>query len=122
MLPKITVVDRPDGTWLLAAAKVGDGEDETRVTAALDERLDVFAADLPEPLTGPFEVTSGDVVADDQRYLSLVDDAADAIAEDEFRKVVLARVHEEDIVDPIDVLHRLRTSLPELRGVLRCGR
>lgn len=108
VLPKITVVDRPDGTWLLAAAKVGDGEDETRVTTALDERLDVFAADLPEPLTGPFEVTSGDVVADDQRYLSLVDDAADAIADDEFRKVVLARIHEEDIVDPIDVLHRLR--------------
>lgn len=108
VLPEITVVDRPDGTWLLAAAKVGDGEDEARVTAALDKRLDVFAADLPAPLTGSFEVAAGEVVADDQSYLNLVDDASQAIADEEFRKVVLARIHEEAVVDPIDVLHRLR--------------
>lgn len=108
VLPEITVVDRADGTWLLAAAKVGDGEDEKRVADALDERLDVFAADLPAPLTGPFEVPAGEVVADDPRYLNLVNDAAAAIADGEFRKVVLARVHEEAVVDPVDVLHRLR--------------
>ena len=108
VLPELTVVDRADGTWLLAAAKVSDGQDETSVSGALDERLDAFAAEVPEPLAGPFEVAAGEVVADDQSYLNLVDDAADAIAHDQFRKVVLARVHEEGDVDPIDVLHRLR--------------
>ncbi|MDE0607513.1 MAG: isochorismate synthase [Acidimicrobiaceae bacterium] len=108
VLPAITVVDRTDGTWLLAAAKVGDGEDEARATAALDERLDVFAEDLPAPLTSPFEVAAGEVAADDQHYLSRIGDALEAIADDEFRKVVLARIHEEAVVDPIDVLHRLR--------------
>ena len=108
VLPAITVVDRSDGTWLLAAAKVGDGEDVERVIAAVDERLDLFAADLPTPLSGPFEVAAGEVVADDKRYLDCIADAVEAIADDEFRKVVLARVHEEAAVDPIDVLHRLR--------------
>ncbi len=108
VLPELTVVDRADGTWLLAAATIGDGQDEAAATAALDERLDDFAADLPTPLTGSFDVDPGEVVADDQRYLSLVDDALCAIADDEFRKVVLARVHEKGDVDAIDVLHRLR--------------
>ena len=108
VLPEITVLDRADGTWLLAAAKVGEGEDEASASAALDERLDAFAADLPTPLSSPFEVAAGEVVADDPSYLSLVDDAVSAISRDEFRKVVLARVHEESNVDPIDVLHRLR--------------
>ena len=108
VLPELTVVDRTDGTWLLAAAKVSDGQDEASVTTALDERLDAFAADLPAPFTGPFEVAPGEVDADDQSYLSLVDDALCVIAHDEFRKVVLARVHEKGDVDAIDVLHRLR--------------
>ena len=108
VLPEITVVDRTDGTWLLAAARVRDDEDEANAIASLDERLDAFAADLPTPLTSPFEVAAGEVVADDQSYLSLVDDAVSAITANEFRKVVLARVHEEGNVDPIDVLHRLR--------------
>ena len=108
VLPELTVVDRADGTWLLAAAKVSDGQDEASVTTALDERLDAFAAEVPVPLTGPFEVAPGEVDADDQSYLSLVDDALCVIAHDEFRKVVLARVHEKGDVDAIDVLHRLR--------------
>ena len=108
VLPEITVVDRADGTWLLAAAKVGDGEEEATATIALDERLDAFAASLPLPLSSPFEVAAGEVTSEDQNYLSLVDDAVSAIARHEFRKIVLARVHEEGNVDPIDVLHRLR--------------
>ncbi len=108
VLPEITVVDRADGTWLLASAKVGDGEDEARVSAVLDRRLDAFAADFPAPLRGPVEAAAGEVAADDQRYLSLVDDALCVIADDEFRKVVLARVHQKGDVDAIDVLHRLR--------------
>ncbi len=112
VLPELTVVDRADGTWLLAAATVGDGQDQAAATAALDERLDAFAADLPMPLTGPFEAAPGEVDADDRSYLSLVDEALDAIADSEFRKVVLARVHERGDVDPIDVLHRLRHRYP----------
>ena len=108
VLPELTVVDRADGTWLLAAATVGDGQDEAAATAALDERLDAFAADLPAPLTGPFEAEPGEIEADDRSYLNLVDEALCAIADNEFRKVVLARVHERGDVDPIDVLHRLR--------------
>ncbi len=108
VLPELTVVDRADGTWLLAAATVGDGQDEAAATAALDERLDAFAADLPTPLTGPFEAEPGEIEADDRSYLSLVYEALCAIADNEFRKVVLARVHERGDVDPIDVLHRLR--------------
>ncbi len=108
VLPELTVVDRDDGTWLLAAATVGDGQDEAAATAALDERLDAFAADLPTPLTGPFEAEPGEIDADDRSYLNLVDEALCAIADNEFRKVVLARVHERGDVDPTDVLHRLR--------------
>ena len=112
VLPELTVVDRADGTWLLAAAIVGDGQDQAAATAALDARLDAFAADLPMPLTGPFEAAPGAVDADDSRYLKLVDEALGAIADSEFRKVVLARVHERGDVDPIDVLHRLRHRYP----------
>ena len=108
VLPELTVVDRADGTWLLAAATVGDGQDEAAATAALDERLDTFAADLPAPLTGPFEAEPGKIEADDRSYLNLVEEALSAIADNEFRKVVLARVHKRGDVDPIDVLHRLR--------------
>lgn len=112
VLPELTVVDRADGTWLLAAATVGDGQDQAAATAALDERLDAFAADPPTALTGPVEVSPGEVDAADSRYLKLVDEALGAIADDEFRKVVLARGYERGDVDPIDVLHRLRHRYP----------
>ena len=112
VLPELTVVDRADGAWLLAAATVGDGQDRAAATAALDARLDAFAADPPMPLTGPFEVAPGAVDDADRRYLKLVEEALGAIADSEFRKVVPARVQERGDVDPIDVLHRLRHRYP----------
>lgn len=112
VLPELTVVDRADGSWLLAAATVGAGQDEAAATAALGERLDAFAADPPTALAGPFEAPSGAADSDDRRYRPLVDEAIAAIAEDAFRKVVPARTHERADVDPIDVLHRLRHRYP----------
>ena len=112
VLPELTVVDRADGTWLLAAATVDDGQDEAAAAAALEQCLDAFAAEVPEPLTGPFEAAPGKVDADDRAYLELVDEALGAIADNEFRKVVPARVQERGDVDPIDVLHRLRHRYP----------
>lgn len=108
VLPEITLIDRADASWLLAAAKVGDSEDSAATTAALEERLEDFVASLPSPWAGPVEVGSGAVVAEDCRYLGLVGDALAAISNDEFHKVVLARTHQQSEVDPAEVLHRLR--------------
>ena len=39
VLPELTVIDRPDGTWVQRAARVGPGGDEPAAVAALDREL-----------------------------------------------------------------------------------
>ncbi len=108
VLPEFTIVDRDDGTWVLAAAKVEDGQDRNVACAAIDRRLSSFLKVLPEPIERPFTVTAGPALAEDQKYLALVDEAIKAIVAKKLQKVVLARTHQSTAVDPIDVLHRLR--------------
>ena len=112
VLPEITVVNRVDGTWVLAATKIEGSDDERAAIASLDDRLDRFAASAPPPLPDPGEVIAGEVVAVDAAYEALVADAVRAIGRDDLGKVVLARVHRRGVVDPVDVLHRLRHRYP----------
>ena len=39
VLPELTVIDRPDGTWVLKAARIGPDGDESAAVAALDREL-----------------------------------------------------------------------------------
>ena len=39
VLPELTVIDRPDGTWALKAARIGPDGDESAAVAALDREL-----------------------------------------------------------------------------------
>ena len=48
VLPELTVIDRPDGTWVQAATRVGPDGDEAAAEAELEERLACFSV---EPLT-----------------------------------------------------------------------
>ena len=47
VLPELTVIDRPDGTWVQAATRVGPDGDEAAAEAELEERLASFSV---EPL------------------------------------------------------------------------
>lgn len=108
VLPEFTIVDRDDGTWVLAAAKVGQGQDKDAACTTLDRRLNTFLKALPDAIDRPFTVTAGPALAEDQQYLALVDEAVEAIVAKKLQKVVLARTHTTIAVDPIEVLHRLR--------------
>ncbi|MCY4175909.1 MAG: isochorismate synthase [Acidimicrobiaceae bacterium] len=45
VLPEATVLDRPDGTWLLAAARASSDGDEAAAVVALQQRLDALEAE-----------------------------------------------------------------------------
>ena len=112
ILPEITVIDRIDATWMLAAAEVAPGEDERSAIAALDSRLDEVEAQPPLPFAAGPEIRAGEVVADDRDYADLVADAIRAIGAGEFGKVVLARTCRHGRINPVEVLHRLRFRYP----------
>ena len=130
VLAETTVIDRPDGCWLQAAARVEPGGDEAAVRSDLERRLEQFASQHvpapapPEPAPSPEVAESGvdrtlcDLAAVDDDYLASVDAAVDAIARRAFRKVVLARTVTLDVdlvaspaVMP-EVLKRLADSHP----------
>ncbi len=112
VLPEITVVDRIDATWVLAAARVEPGEDERTAIEALDARLDGATDTAPLPFPAGVEIPAGEALADDTDYVELVAEAVRAIGAGEFGKVVLARTHRQPDVDPVEVLHGLRFRYP----------
>ncbi|MEM7141365.1 MAG: chorismate-binding protein, partial [Actinomycetota bacterium] len=115
ILPELTFVDRLDGSWILAAARVVAGESEEEAIDSLDRRLDAICADLPADLVVDLEFDNGEVSAEGptaRPYESIVADAVEAIAGGDMEKVVLARTHDEVGVDPITVLARLRERYP----------
>ena len=115
ILPELTFVDRPDGSWILAAARVDAGVEDTVAIDALDRRIDAVTADLPPALSVDLDFRDGEVVSKGSgtaTYEALVADAVSAIGAGEFGKVVLARTHEEHDVDPNAIIARLRARYP----------
>jgi isochorismate synthase len=109
ILPELTVIDRPDGAWVLAAAAITG--DEAATVAALDNRLDGFTAEPAAPLVTE-DLPQGEISADDADYEALVAEAVAEIGTGSIDKVVLARVHEGTSVDISLVLRRLRDRYP----------
>ncbi|MYE56494.1 MAG: isochorismate synthase [Acidimicrobiaceae bacterium] len=115
VLPELTIIDHPDGAWVLAATRVGSDGDETAAEAALDQRLTSFQVKLPLPATGdPARPASATIDCDrDDDYAALVADAVAGIHRGEFQKVVLARTVTLDHgLDVAAVLDRLRQRNP----------
>ena len=122
VLPELTVIDRPDGTWVQAATRVGPDGDEAAAEAELDERLASFEVEPLATLTDAVLGQSTDrgradlraVGADtDDDYLTHVASAVAAIARGELQKVVLARTVALDIeLDAVAVLDLLRRRNP----------
>jgi len=115
VLPALTFVDRPDGSWILAAARVDAGAEESSAVDALDRRVDAVIADLPPAVPVDLDFRDGKVSIEGPTaapYETLVADAVTAIAAGEMGKVVLARTHGEGDVDPTAVLARLRARYP----------
>ena len=117
VLPELTVIDRPGGTWLLAATRVGPDGDEAGAAAELERRLDAFESE-PPAVPSADAVTAGAANGDgacdrDDEYLALVTSAVDAIERGELHKVVLARTFALDgELDVVTVLDRLRRRNP----------
>ena len=119
VLPALTVIDRPDGTWVLAATRVGPDGDETAAEAVLDQRLASFEVEpLPDAADPATADPAGSAAAAqdcgrDDGYEALVSGAVDAIGRGEFQKVVLARTIALDGgLDVVTVLDRLRQRNP----------
>lgn len=91
ILPEVTVVDRYDGSWLLAATSLAEGDDETAALDLLEARLEEMAS-APAPATPVVgEIVAGDVVGSDPDYVRIVADAIAEIRLGALDKVVLAR-------------------------------
>ena len=134
VLPELTVIDREDGTWVLAATRVGPDGDEAVAEAALERRLAAFEAEPPPATadTGGCELLQRNAVvgapatADtggwaaasvecdrDDYYEALVSEAVAAVDRGSFHKVVLARTLTLDRgLDVVAVLDRLRQRNP----------
>ncbi len=113
VLPELTVIDREDGTWVLAATRVGPDGDEAAAETALERQLAAFEAE-PPATTGPAGWTAASVECDrDDYYEALVSEAVAAIDRRSFHKVVLARTLTLDrSLDVVAVLDRLRQRNP----------
>ena len=136
VLPELTVIDGPGGTWLLAATRVGADGDEAPAMAELERRLEAFesagpvkgidtaavpasaeSATLSVASRASMEGSPADgdpVAASDDAYNALVTAAVQAIAAGEFQKVVMARTvaldRELDVPAVLDRLRRLNGS------------
>ena len=113
VLPELTVIDREDGTWVLAATRVGPDGDEAAAEAALERQLAAFEAE-PPATADPAGWTAASVEFDrDDYYEALVSEAVAAIDRRAFHKVVLARTLTLDrSLDVVAVLDRLRQRNP----------
>lgn len=81
VLPELTVIDRPDGTWVQKAARVGPDGDESIAVAALDRKLAALdftapAADLDRRLAEP-DLSPVTPVREPSRSFGGVGDRAD---------------------------------------------
>ena len=117
VLPELTVVDRPDGTWIQVATRVGPDGDETAAAARLEQRLDASRSEppaLPQAGAAAAGAVTGDGARDrDDNYLDLVASAVEAIDRDGLHKVVLARTVALDReLDDVTLLARLRHRNP----------
>ena len=117
VLPELTVIDREDGAWVLAATRVGADGDEAAAEAALQRRLAAFEAEPLPAVGGPVDPAgraAAPVECDrDDRYEALVSEAVAAIGRRAFHKVVLARTLTLDRgLDVVAVLDRLRQGNP----------
>ena len=114
VLPQLTVIDREDGTWVLAATRVGPEGDEAAAEAALDKQMAAFDVDPLPPTPDP--ANSAAAAADCERdddYEALVSDAVASIGGGAFDKVVLARTLSLGRgLDAVAVLDRLRRRNP----------
>ena len=110
ILPEVTVVDRPDGSWLLAAAALDEGEDESAALDVLEDLLETMAS-APAP-TRLGEIVRGDATHDDPDYVRLVADAIGDIGSGALDKVVLARVFDRGPIDTPAVLRALAERFP----------
>ena len=120
VLPELTVIDRPDGTWVQKAARIGPSDDESAAVAALDRELAALdftaaAARLDRRLAefGFAGTARPPDSAEDPVYLELVSRAVGAVERGELDKVVCARM----LVlgpgpDPVAVLDALRRRNP----------
>ena len=114
-LPEMTLVDAPDGRWVLAAGRVATDGDVAATEGELHQRIDELIESVDWSWS-PVAAEPGDSVADasvDDCYEDLVGRAISTIATGEIDKVVLARRH--DVAGPIDlgsVLGRLEDIYP----------
>lgn len=81
VLPELTVIDRPDGTWVQKAARIGPNGDEPTAVAALDRELAALdfttaAADLDRELADS-DLSPVTPVREPSRILGGVGDPAD---------------------------------------------
>ena len=112
VLPEVTVVDRPDGSWLLAATALDEGEDEAAALDLLEARLEEMAAEPPPAPASLGEILRGEATSDDDDYVRLVADAIGDIRSGELDKVVLARVLRRGPIDTPAVLRALADRFP----------
>ncbi len=111
VLPELTVIDRPDGTWVQIAARVGSDGDEPATLADLDRRLAAFG--VPVLQVDEAETCHHGDETDEAGYLNLVSRGIDAIDGTNLEKVVCARVLTiEAEPDPVAMLARLREQNP----------
>jgi len=112
ILPELTWISRHDGTWLVAAARVADGDDENSVVDRLNASISSAAESTTVPLDDHPPTAAGEAAAADLDYRDLVAEAVTRIDDGGLDKVVLARVHHDDEIEPIVVLERLRNRYP----------
>ncbi|MEM9203153.1 MAG: isochorismate synthase [Actinomycetota bacterium] len=112
VLPEVTVVDRPDGSWLLAAASLAEGDDEAAALDLLEARLEEMAAETAPAPAAFNEIVRGDATAEDDDYVHLVADAISDIRRGALDKVVLARVLTRGPIDTPAVLRALADRFP----------
>ena len=142
VLPKLTVINREGGTWVLASGKLRPGEDKELLRLRLELKLHTFASQPPSAgsdgsgISGTKPVTSSrgarspsaesdgsgipraSLRSNSNRYLDLVEQGIDDIKQGECQKIVLARAVNlaVSISDPFSmaaVLDRLRYSDPD---------
>ncbi|MEM9465465.1 MAG: isochorismate synthase [Actinomycetota bacterium] len=112
VLPEVTVVDRADGSWLLAATALDEGDDEAAALDLLEARLEEMAAEAaPAPATVG-EIVRGDATSEDDDYVRLVAEAIGDIRAGDLDKVVLARVLARGPIDTPAVLRALADRFP----------
>lgn len=99
VLPELTVIDRPDGTWVQKAARIGPGDDESTAVADLDRELAALdfkaaSAGLNRRLAEPdfADTAQPSDWAEDPAYLELVSRAVGSVERGELDKVVCARM------------------------------